>query len=174
MGIPLSLMTAAWTRVGFMFLVAASLNGAALGTNEAGLAFLQENSAKAGVVTLASGLQYRVLTTSTREGALTPTASSLCQCHYEGKLIDGPVFDSSVARGAPANFAPNQVIKGWTEALQLMQEGDIWELYIPSELAYGDQNRGKFIKAGDVLVFTLELIKVHEETAHHPSGFVRE
>jgi FKBP-type peptidyl-prolyl cis-trans isomerase FklB len=154
--------------------LAVSLIAPALGTNEAGLAFLKENGAKDGVVTLPSGLQYKALTTSAKAGALTPTASSLCQCHYAGRLIDGTEFDSSIARGTPANFAPNQVIKGWTEAMQLMREGDKWELYIPSELAYGNQSRGKLIKAGDVLIFTLELLKVHAETEHHPAGFVRE
>jgi FKBP-type peptidyl-prolyl cis-trans isomerase FklB len=147
--------------------LAVSLVATALGTNEVGLAFLKENGAKEGVVTLPSGLQYKKITTSAKEGALTPTASSPCECHYAGTLIDGTEFDSSIKRGKPATFAPNQVIKGWTEAMQLMREGDKWELYIPSELAYGDRNRGKFIKAGDVLVFTLELIKVNS------GGFVK-
>jgi FKBP-type peptidyl-prolyl cis-trans isomerase FklB len=93
-------------------------------------------------------------------GSKSPLAGTACECHYRGTLIDGTEFDSSYKRGAPSVFAPNQVVKGWTEAMQLMGEGDQWELYLPSELAYGDNNRGKFIKAGDVLVFTLEIIKV--------------
>jgi len=153
------------TRV--VSLLAATLIATAMGTNEKGIAFLKENGAKEGVVTLPSGLQYKVLTASTKEGALTPSPSAPCECHYAGTLIDGTEFDSSIKRGRPATFAPNQVIKGWTEAMQLMREGDKWELYIPSELAYGDRNRGQFIKAGDVLIFTLELIKVNS------GGFVK-
>ena len=77
-----------------------------------------------------------------------------------GTLIDGTVFDSSVRRGKPATFAPNQVIKGWTEAMQLMGEGDKWELYVPSELAYGDRQRGQLITPGAVLVFEIEILEV--------------
>merc|ERR1711935_317275 len=80
--------------------------------------------------------------------------------HYEGKLIDGNVFDSSYARGSPTSFAPNQVIKGWTEAMQLMVEGDQWEMYIPSELGYGDHGSPPKIQGGDVLVFKMEIIEV--------------
>lgn len=93
-------------------------------------------------------------------GAKKPLASTPCECHYTGKLIDGTVFDSSVQRGTPATFAPNQVIKGWTEAMQLMSEGAKWELYIPSELAYGNSQRGQHITPGAVLVFELEILKV--------------
>jgi len=81
-------------------------------------------------------------------------------CHYRGTLINGKEFDSSYKRGSPATFAPNQVIKGWTEAMQLMKEGDKWELYIPSELAYGERGAGKDIPGGSALIFTLEMIKV--------------
>ena len=137
-------------------------------SNAKGKAFLEENSKKEGVVTLASGLQYKVIKKSTKEGALTPKVNSPCTCHYAGKLIDGQEFDSSIRRGQPSTFAPNQVIRGWTEAMQLMREGDEWELYIPSELAYGDRNRGQYIKAGDVLIFTLNLIKVNN------GGFIKE
>merc|ERR1712023_81850 len=94
------------------------------------------------------------------EGANHPTKDSPCQCHYEGKLIDGTVFDSSYERGSPTTFAPNQVIKGWTEAMQLMVEGDKWEVYIPSKLGYGDSGSGEKIKGGDVLVFTMEILKI--------------
>merc|ERR1712070_621212 len=93
-----------------------------------------------------------------------PTASSPCSCHYEGRTAqnypDGKVFDSSYQRNAPSTFAPNQVIKGWTEAMQLMSEGDKWELVIPSELAYGDRAMGPQITPGSVLVFEMEIVKV--------------
>merc|ERR1711975_109060 len=83
-----------------------------------------------------------------------------CECHYEGTLIDGTEFDSSHKRGSPTSFAPNQVIKGWTEAMQLMVEGDKWQMYIPSELGYGDGGSGAKIKGGDVLVFNMEIVKI--------------
>ena len=96
---------------------------------EAGAAFLAANKDKDGVITLASGLQYKVL----EEGAGMehPTVSTPCECHYAGRLLDGTEFDSSYKRGTPTTFAPNQVIKGWTEAMQLMVQGDKWEMYIP-------------------------------------------
>ena len=97
---------------------------------EAGVKFLAENKGKPGVITLPSGLQYKVLRTG--EGAHHPTADSSCECHYEGRTAQsypsGETFDSSYARGSPTSFAPNQVIKGWTEAMQLMVEGDKWEM----------------------------------------------
>ena len=95
---------------------------AALSTNAEGEAFLAENKGKGGVITLASGLQYKVLRKG--DGADHPTKDSSCECHYEGTLVDGTEFDSSYARGSPTSFAPNQVIAGWTEAMQLMVEGD--------------------------------------------------
>merc|ERR1712099_147194 len=85
---------------------------------------------------MASGLMYKELRPGNPDGK-TPTINSPCECHYSGTLIDGTEFDSSYKRGKPLSFAPNQVIKGWTEAMQLMKEGDKWELYIPSELGYG-------------------------------------
>ena len=91
-------------------------------------------------------------------------ASTPCECHYEGRLIDGTVFDSSYKRGQPATFAPNQVIRGWTEAMQLMHEGDRWTLTIPSELAYGDSQRGPLITPGAVLIFDLEILKIKGPT----------
>jgi FKBP-type peptidyl-prolyl cis-trans isomerase FklB len=94
----------------------------AAGTNEAGLAFLEENKNKPGVNSLPSGLQYKVLKKG--RGTDHPTANAPCSCHYEGTLLDGSVFDSSYKRGDPATFAPNQVIKGWTEAMQMMVVGD--------------------------------------------------
>merc|ERR1712066_1040237 len=94
------------------------------------------------------------------EGQESPTADSPCDCHYAGTLIDGKEFDSSYKRGEPTSFAPNQVIKGWTEAMQLMVEGDKWEMYIPSDLAYGDRGSPPKIGGGDVLIFTIEIIKI--------------
>jgi len=138
---------------------------AAAGTNEFGLKFLEENKKRDGVITLPSGLQYKVLRTGT--GDSHPKPSTSCECHYEGRTAQewpsGETFDSSYARGSPTSFAPNQVIKGWTEAMQLMVEGDKWEMYIPSELGYGDGGSGAKIKGGDVLVFTMEIIKINGE-----------
>merc|ERR1719424_1994274 len=101
-------------------------------TNAAGLKFLEANKAKEGVVTLPSGLQYKVVSPGT--GTNHPTVDSPCECHYEGRTASNSPSD----RGSPTTFAPNQVIKGWTEAMQLMVEGDKWEMFIPSDLAYGD------------------------------------
>jgi len=113
------------------------------GGKEAGLAFLEANKGKPGVIELLSGLQYKVLVPG--EGKDHPTKDSPCFCHYEGRIAqnypDGAKFDSSYDRGEPAKFAPNQVIKGWTEAMQMMVEGDKWELYIPARLAYGARGR---------------------------------
>ena len=125
---------------------------------EAGIAFLKENAERPGVITLPSGLQYKVLEEG--PGMDHPKVGTPCECHYAGRLLDGTEFDSSYSRGSPSTFAPNQVIKGWTEAMQLMKEGDKWELVIPSELAYGDRQMGADITPGAVLVFTLEMIKV--------------
>jgi len=108
---------------------------------------------------MGSGLQYKVIK-SAPPLAPSPLAATPCECHYKGTLIDGTEFDSSYKRGQPTTFAPNQVVKCWTEAMQLMGEGDTWELYCPSELAYGDRQRGQFITPGAVLVFTLEMLKV--------------
>merc|ERR1719492_667177 len=109
-----------------------------------------------------SGLQYKVLRTG--EGSDHPTADSPCECHYEGRTADswpdGAKFDSSYDRGSPTSFAPNQVIKGWTEAMQKMVEGDKWEMYIPSELGYGDSGSGDKIKGGDVLIFRMEILAI--------------
>jgi len=131
----------------------------AMGTDEAGLKFLEENKSKPGVVTLPSGLQYKVLTEG--DGAFHPAVGTSCSCHYEGKLTDGTTFDSSYDRGSPTTFAPNQVIKGWTEAMQLMVEGDKWEMYIPSDLAYGEGGSPPKIPGGSALVFTMEIIKIN-------------
>ncbi len=119
--------------------------------------FLAENAKKPGVKTLPSGLQYQVL----REGnGRKPTATDEVECHYEGTLINGQVFDSSYRRGETATFGLNQVIKGWTEGLQLMQEGAKYRFFIPYNLAYGEQGAGQAIPPYAALIFDVELIKV--------------
>ena len=124
---------------------------------EAGKAFLAENSKKEGITTLSSGLQYEVIT----EGnGPKPSATDQVKCHYHGTLIDGTVFDSSVQRGQPAVFGVNQVIKGWVEALQLMPVGSKWRLFIPSDLAYGEQGAGGSIEPNTALIFEVELLGI--------------
>lgn len=119
--------------------------------------FLAENAKKPGVKTLPSGLQYEVL----REGnGRKPSATDEVECHYEGTLINGQVFDSSYRRGETATFGLNQVIKGWTEGLQLMQEGAKYRFFIPYNLAYGEQGAGQAIPPYAALIFDVELIKV--------------
>lgn len=123
----------------------------------AGEAFLAENSKKEGVVTLPSGLQYQVL----KEGdGKKPSATDQVVCHYEGTLIDGTVFDSSYKRNQPATFGLNQVIAGWTEGVQLMQEGAKYRFFIPYKLAYGERGAGAQIPPFAALVFDVELIEV--------------
>lgn len=124
---------------------------------EQGKAFLEENKKKAGVVTLPSGLQYEIITEG--KGKLAK-ATDQVKCHYEGTLLDGTLFDSSIKRGQPAVFGVNQVIPGWVEALQLMPEGSKWKLYIPSDLAYGAQGAGEMIPPHSILVFEVELLEV--------------
>lgn len=119
--------------------------------------FLAQNAKKEGVVTLPSGLQYKVLKSG--NGA-TPKASDSVECHYEGRLISGTVFDSSYQRGETATFGVTQVIAGWVEALQLMKEGDKWQLYIPYNLAYGERGAGAQIPPYATLIFDVELVKV--------------
>jgi FKBP-type peptidyl-prolyl cis-trans isomerase FklB len=120
--------------------------------------YLEENSKKKGVVTTETGLQYRVL--STGKGA-SPKADSTVDVHYRGTLVDGTEFDSSYSRGEPATFPVGNVIPGWTEALQLMKEGDKWEIAIPAELAYADQGAPPVIPPSSALIFEVELLKVH-------------
>mmetsp|Transcript_3984 Transcript_3984/g.8468 ORF Transcript_3984/g.8468 Transcript_3984/m.8468 type:complete len:153 (-) Transcript_3984:220-678(-) len=132
-------------------------SSALAGTNEEGLKYLASKEKEDGVVKLESGLMYKEIRPGTGK---TPQFNTPCSCHYSGTLIDGTEFDSSYKRGQPLTFAPNQVIKGWTEAMQLMKEGGKWELYIPSELGYGDRGAGGAIPGGAVLIFTLELLKV--------------
>ncbi len=127
------------------------------GAIKAGKDFLAENGKRPEVVTLASGLQYEVLTEG--KGA-KPKASDKVKVHYHGTLIDGTVFDSSVNRGEPATFGTTQVISGWVEALQLMPVGSKWELFIPSDLAYGAQGAGQAIGPHTTLVFEVELLAI--------------
>jgi len=122
-----------------------------------GIAFLEENSKRDGIVTLESGLQYEIITAGAGE---TPKASDKVKVHYHGTLIDGKVFDSSVNRGEPATFGVTQVISGWVEALQLMPVGSKWKLYIPSELAYGAQGAGQAIAPHAALIFEVELLDI--------------
>lgn len=122
-----------------------------------GEAFLAENAKKEGVVTLSSGLQYKVLKAGNGK---SPKASDSVECHYEGRLINGAKFDSSYDRGETATFGVTQVIAGWVEALQLMKEGDKWQLYIPYNLAYGERGAGAQIPPFATLIFDVELIKV--------------
>ena len=124
---------------------------------EAGEKFLNENKNKEGVVTLKSGLQYKVI--SNGNGA-TPKSTDTVKCHYEGRLINGQVFDSSIRRGEPAEFPVNGVIAGWVEALQLMPVGSKWQLYIPSDLAYGPHGAGQAIGPNETLIFDIELLDI--------------
>lgn len=124
---------------------------------EVGQQFLETNKKNAGVTTTASGLQYKVIAQGTGK---TPLSTNSVTVHYVGKLIDGTEFDSSVQKGQPANFGITRVIAGWTEALQLMKEGDKWMLYIPYNLAYGERGSGQ-IPPYSTLIFEVELIKVN-------------
>jgi peptidylprolyl isomerase len=119
--------------------------------------FLEKNKDKEGVLETASGLQYQVLQKG--EGSENPSARSKVKVHYHGLLLDGTVFDSSVERHTPISFGLNQVIKGWTEGVQLMVVGDKFKFFIPSELAYGSKSTGK-ITSGSVLIFEVELLAI--------------
>jgi FKBP-type peptidyl-prolyl cis-trans isomerase FklB len=130
------------------------------GNRKSGEAFLAANKSKPGVVTLPDGLQYKILT----EGkGPKPSASDTVSCNYRGTLINGKEFDSSSKHGGPASFAVGGVIKGWTEALQLMPVGSKWELYLPADLAYGDRGAGGDIGPGETLVFEVELLSIQEQ-----------
>jgi FKBP-type peptidyl-prolyl cis-trans isomerase FklB len=122
-----------------------------------GAAFLAANKSKPGVKTTASGLQYKVLKAG---NGPTPKTTDKVRTHYHGTLIDGTVFDSSVQRGEPAEFPVGGVIRGWTEALQLMKVGDKWQLFIPSELAYGPRGAGGVIGPNATLIFEIELLEI--------------
>ncbi|PAW86627.1 MAG: hypothetical protein B9S33_07745 [Pedosphaera sp. Tous-C6FEB] len=119
--------------------------------------FLADNKKKEGIKTTASGLQYKVIKDGTGK---TPKATDTVSTHYRGTLISGKEFDSSYKRGEPAEFPVNGVIKGWTEALQLMKEGAKWQLFIPSDLAYGERGAGQDIGPNSTLIFDIELLKV--------------
>ncbi|MEK9926783.1 MAG: FKBP-type peptidyl-prolyl cis-trans isomerase [Halieaceae bacterium] len=132
------------------------------GNAEAGAAFLAENAQREGIVVTDSGLQYEVVTAG--DGA-SPGPDDQVEVHYRGTLIDGTVFDSSYDRGQTVTFGVTQVIPGWTEALQLMKEGDKYNLYIPSDLAYGAGGAGQVIGPNSTLIFEVELIKILAEDA---------
>ena len=121
--------------------------------------FLAENKKKEGVKTTASGLQYKVLKPGSGR---TPKTTDTVKVHYHGTLIDGSVFDSSVERGEPATFGVTQVIPGWTEVLQLMKEGDKWQVYVPSQLAYGPQSPSPKIGPNSTLIFDVELLSIEK------------
>jgi len=126
-----------------------------------GEAFLAANKGKDGVVALASGMQYKILKEGTGP---KPVATDSVVCNYQGTLINGKEFDSSYKRGQPATFPVNGVIKGWTEALQLMPVGSKWQLFIPSELAYGDRGAGADIGPGATLIFEVELLSIEDKS----------
>ncbi|HUN61709.1 MAG TPA: FKBP-type peptidyl-prolyl cis-trans isomerase [Candidatus Sulfotelmatobacter sp.] len=144
------------------------LQAAAAAKNEsAGSAFLAANKAKPGVVTLPSGLQYKVIT---QGNGPKPMPSDVVECNYKGTLIDGTEFDSSAKRGKPATFPVGQVIKGWTEALQLMPVGSKWELYLPPTLAYGERGTPNGpIGPNETLVFEVELLSIQPKPESKPA-----
>lgn len=127
-----------------------------------GEAFLAENKTKDGVVTLPSGLQYKILSAGTGP---KPTATDSVVCNYKGTLLNGTEFDSSYKRGQPATFPVNGVIKGWTEALQMMPVGSKWQLFVPSDLAYGQRGPGAGIGPNSMLIFEVELISIQSKDA---------
>lgn len=149
--------------------VAFLLIASSLATDDAGLKYLEENKSKEGVIVLESGLQYKVLQAG--DGDFHPAVDTPCLCHYQGTLIDGTQFDSSYDRGSPTTFAPNQVIKGWTEIMQLMTAGDKFEITIPSELGYGERGSPPNIPGGSVLVFIMEIIELQgDESSWVPAA----
>ena len=139
----------------------AKIEQAAEGNKKEGEAFLAANKSKEGVVTLPSGLQYKILTAGTGP---KPTTSDSVVCNYRGTLINGTEFDSSYKRGQPATFPVTGVIKGWTEALQLMPVGSKWQLFIPADLAYGDRGAGADIGPGSTLIFEIELLSIKDKS----------
>ena len=126
----------------------------------AGQKFLAENAKKPGVISMPGGWQYQVIKTG--ESAVHPTATDRVKCHYHGMLIDGTVFDSSVDRGEPMTFGLNQVIRGWTIAVQMMTVGSKWRIFLPSDLAYGDNAAGEKIPGGSTLIFEIELLGIEK------------
>jgi FKBP-type peptidyl-prolyl cis-trans isomerase FklB len=137
----------------------ASMQTNSSANSDPGAAFLAANAKKDGVTTTASGLQYKVLKSGMGE---TPKLSDTVKVHYQGTLIDGTIFDSSIQRGQPISFPVGGVIAGWTEALQLMKVGDKWQLFIPARLAYGDQSPTPAIPPNSVLIFEVELLGVEK------------
>ena len=133
------------------------LAAAASNNKEIGKKFLEENKAKEGVVTIESGLQYKIIKAGEGE---KPKSNSQVVVHYRGTLIDGTEFDSSYSRGEPATLGVNQVIRGWQEALQLMPVGSKWQIYVPSNLAYGERGAGGSIKPNSTLIFDIELLEI--------------
>jgi len=127
---------------------------------EAGAKFLAENKKKPGIVTLESGIQYKVITEGKGQ---KPTLNDTVVAHYRGTLIDGTEFDSSYKRGEPATFPLNGVIKGWQDVLPLMAEGSKWQVFIPSDLAYGERGAGANIGPNETLIFDIELVKVQSK-----------
>lgn len=126
---------------------------------EIGKIFLENNKNKNGIVSLSSGLQYKILESKNKEGQ-SPKITDSVLCHYEGRHIDGTIFDSSYKTGKPLEISLLEVISGWTIALQMMKEGDKWEIFLPSEFAYGRQGAGKDIEPDSTLIFIVELIKI--------------
>lgn len=146
----------------------------AAGTGDLNVEFLERNQQQPGVVTLPSGLQYKIVAAGPSEGK-SPGLHDACTCHYEGSLAlaaEGAFFDSSRARGRPATFAPSKVIAGWTEALQRMKPGDRWILYIPAALGYGTRGSGRTIPGGSTLIFDLELLSVSDSTGPFAGTFL--
>ena len=142
-----------------MSLISSACNAGTPEENKAaGQAFLAANAKKSNIKTTASGLQYEVLTPG--KGTKKPTADDVVTVHYRGTLLDGKEFDSSYSRGEPASFPLANVIKGWTEGVQLMTEGAKYRFYIPSDLAYGDTGAGGDIGPNEALIFDVELIKI--------------
>ncbi len=141
--------------------------GDALDNLEEGLSFLEKNAQREGVIVLESGLQYEVLEEGEGE---KPDASDLVTTHYEGRLIDGTVFDSSYQRGEPATFPLNRVIPGWTQGLQLMSPGAKYRLYVPADMAYGERGAGDSIPPNSVLIFDVELLGVQQDEEPAPDA----
>jgi FKBP-type peptidyl-prolyl cis-trans isomerase len=139
----------------------------AVTNQQAGEKFLAENKTKPGVIALPSGLQYKIIKQGTGP---KPTITDVVTCNYKGTLIDGKEFDSSYKRGEPATFPVRGVIKGWTEALQLMPVGSKFELYLPPDLAYGEHGAGADIGPNETLVFEVELLSIKPAESGQPSG----
>lgn len=146
----------------FATYLAVCLAAAVSATDEAGLKFMEAHLAEEGTVRLPSGVQYRVLATGDPEG-LTPNATTNCDVHFVGTLIDGTEVDSSRKKSYPAKFPPENALPGWREAMLLMREGDKWDVVLPSELAYGEKGGGRAIPPNSVLRLELELLKVYPE-----------